>query len=585
MDFAGRRKWLTLLGCVLTSLAMLADMVPYICIWLVIRDLIMVAPDWSRAADVAIYGWVALAFALLGIILYFSGLLLTHLAAFRLASNIQKRGSEHMMCVPLGYFDNHASGFIRRRIDGAAAETHSLAAHHLADISGTVVMFVGVVVILFVFDWRMGLACFAAAVISVIAMCSMMAGKNAALLAEYQTSLDKMSKAGTEYVRGIPVVKVFQQTIYSFKAFKSAIDEYSAKGAHYEGSVCKVPQSINLTILEGVFVLLVPVALLLAPSALEGDFAKFVIDFAFYAIFSAIVSTSLSRVMFASAGFMMAKDSLARINSVLDAPLLTVTSNPQEPRDASVEFQNVTFAYEGADVPAAKGVSFRVEAGSTVALVGPSGGGKTTVASLVPRFWDVQEGCVLVGGVDVRETDPHTLMDHIAFVFQNSRLFKMTIMENVRMSRPEATDEEVMAALSAAQCDDILAKLPDGAQTLVGSKGVYLSGGEQQRVALARAILKDAPIVVLDEATAFADAENEALIQKALGTLMRGRTVIMIAHRLSTVVNADNIVVLDRGEVVESGTHDQLVGAGGLYARMWADYQQAVQWKIGGEVA
>ncbi len=585
LEFADDRKWLTIAGCALTALAMVADMVPYVCIWLVVRDLVMVAPNWSQAGDVAMYGWVALAFALIGIVLYFTGLLLTHLAAFRLASNIQKRGAEHMMRVPLGYFDDHASGLIRRRIDGAAAETHSLVAHNLADIAGTVVMFVGVVVILFVFDWRMGLACFAAAVISVVAMCSMMAGKNANLMTEYQTALDKMSKAGTEYVRGIPVVKVFQQTIYSFKAFKSAIDEYSEKGAYYEGHVCKVPQSINLTVLEGVFALMVPVALLLAPAALEGDFAQFIVDLAFYAIFSAIVSTALSRVMFASAGFMMASDSLSRINSVLDAPLLSVAENPQNPRDASVEFQDVTFTYAGADVPAVKGVSFRVEAGSTVALVGPSGGGKTTVASLVPRFWDAQEGRVLVGGVDVREADPHALMDHIAFVFQNSRLFKMSIMENVRMSRPEASDEEVMAALSAAQCDDILAKMPDGAQTLVGSKGVYLSGGEQQRVALARAILKDAPIVVLDEATAFADAENEALIQKALGTLMHGRTVIMIAHRLSTVIHADSIVVLNRGEIVESGTHDQLVDAGGLYARMWSDYQQAVQWKIGGEVA
>ena len=581
MRYAGGHKWLTVVGCALSAIAMVANMVPYVCIWLVARDLIAVAPDWGQATQIGVYGWAAFGFAVLGIVLYFLGLMCTHLAAFRTASNIRKQGMAHLMNTPLGYFDNHASGLLRRRVDGAAAETETLLAHNLADISGTAVMLVVTIALLFVFDWRMGLSVFVAAVVSVAAMFTMMGGKNRGIMQEYQTALDSLSKAGTEYVRGIPVVKVFQQTVYSFKAFKEAIDHYSERASYYEGHVCRGPQSINLTFTEAAFALLVPVALLLAPGALEsGDFAGFVTNFAFYAVFSAIVSTALAKVMFAASGMMLADDALSRVREVMDAPTLPVTGNPQAPSGNSVEFRGVTFTYDGADVPALEDVSFTVPAGSTVALVGPSGGGKTTAASLIPRFWDVSEGAVLVGGVDVRDMDPHVLMDNVAFVFQNDRLFKASILENVRAARPDATREEALAALAAAQCDDILAKLPDGVDTLVGSDGTHLSGGEQQRIALARAILKDAPIVVLDEATAFADPENEALIQKAFARLTKGRTVIMIAHRLSTIVGADEIVVLDRGHVIEKGTHDALVASGGLYARMWADYQQAATWKI-----
>ena len=405
-------------------------------------------------------------------------------------------------------------------------------------------------------------------------------------MAEYYDALDRARKAGTEYVRGIPVVKVFQQTVYSFRAFKEAIDAYSEKASHYQGVVCKTPQSVNLTATEGAFMFMVPVALLIAPGALaSGDFAGFVTNFAFYAIFSAVLSTALARVMFAAGGLNQAGDALKRINEVLDAPILPVSDAPQEPADNSVAFEHVTFAYAGTERAALDDVSFVVAPGQTVALVGPSGGGKTTAASLIPRFWDVDAGAVRVGGVDVRDMDPHALMDRVAFVFQNTRLFSTTILENVRAARPDATREQVLEALHAAQCDDILAKLPDGVDTRIGSEGTYLSGGEQQRIALARAILKDAPIVVLDEATAFADPENEALIQKAFAHLLQGRTVVMIAHRLSTVVGADRIVVLDEGHVAEEGTNAELVEAGGLYAHMWADYQQAVQWKIQKEVA
>ncbi len=584
LGYAGGHKALTILGCALSVVAMLMGMAPYICIWLVVRDLVAVAPNWEAATSIAAYGWMAFGFAVSGIVIYFLALMCTHLAAFRTASNIRKQGMAHLMNTPLGYFDNNASGLIRNRLDGGAGETETLLAHNLADISGTVAMFVGVIVLMFAFDWRMGIACLLAAVISVVAMLSMMGGKNAGLMAEYQAAQDRMSKAGVEYVRGIPVVKVFQQTVYSFKAFKEAIEAYSEKAGHYQGEVCRVPQTVNLTFTEGAFVFLVPVALVLAPGALEsGDFSGFVVNFAFYAVFSAIISTALAKVMFAASGMMLASTALGRIRQVTDAPVLPEADDPVVPQGNRVEFKNVTFTYDGASQPALDDVSFVVEPGQTVALVGPSGGGKTTAASLIPRFWDVGEGAVEVGGADVRDIDPHVLMDQIAFVFQNNRLFKTSILENVRAARPNASREEVLAALSAAQCDDIIAKLPDGIDTVIGTAGTYLSGGEQQRVALARAILKDAPIVVLDEATAFADPENEALIQKAFAHLMENRTVIMIAHRLSTVVGADKIVVLDSGRVAVQGTHAELVAEGGLYARMWADYNQAVQWRISSE--
>ena len=583
--YAGKYKGLLFSGLFLSAVAMILGMAPYVCIWLVIKELISVAPDWTKATEIGKYGWLAFAFAVGGILVYFAALMCTHLAAFRTASNIRKQGVAHLMKTPLGFFDNNASGLLRNRLDGAASETETLLAHNLADIVGTVAMFIAMLVLMFVFDWRMGAACVLAAIISVVAMFSMMGGKNAKLMQEYQKAQDVMSKAGTEYVRGIPVVKVFQQTVYSFKAFRQAIEDYSAKAERYTDGVCRVPQSVNLTFTEGAFVFLIPVALFLAPSALSsGDFAGFITNFAFYAVFSAIISTALARIMFAASGTMLANTALNRIDTVMKAPVLEIAKNPQKPNGKSVEFKNVSFTYEGAQVPALDRVSFIAESGKTIALVGPSGGGKTTAASLIPRFWDTTEGIVKVGGVDVKQIDPHVLMDNIAFVFQNNRLFKTSIFENVRAAKPEATRKDILLALEAALCMDIVEKLPDGTDTVIGSKGTHLSGGEQQRIALARAILKDAPIVVLDEATAFADPENEVLIQKAFAKLTKGKTVIMIAHRLSTVVGADKIIVLDGGRLVEEGTHEELKNNGGLYAHMWSEYNQAAKWKIQSEV-
>ena len=584
LGYAGGHKNLTILGCILSALSAVLGLAPYLCVWLVARSVLSTWPGLDGAGNLGLWGWMAVWTAVDSILLYFAALMSTHIAAFRTARNIRRAAMTHVLKLPLGFFAGNQSGRLRKLIDDNAGLTEDLLAHKLPDLAATAVTPIAAIVVLFLFDWRMGAACLLAAVISVAAMFSMMGGKNAKLMAEYQAAQDRMTKAGTEYVRGIPVVKIFQQTVYSFKAFQQAIEAYSSKSEYYQDKVCRVPQSLNLTFTEGAFVFLVPVALFLAPSALAGgDFAGFVTNFAFYAVFSAILSTALARIMFASAGMMLASTALGRIDQVMCAPTLKKPPRPQKPQDSRVEFADVSFTYEGASSAALSHVSFTAEPGQTVALVGPSGGGKTTAASLIPRFWDATSGVVKVGGVDVTQIDPHVLMDQIAFVFQNSRLFKTSILENVRAARPEATRAQVEAALMAAQCGDILEKLPQGMDTQIGSAGTYLSGGEQQRVALARAILKDAPIVVLDEATAFADPENEALIQKALSELTRGRTVIMIAHRLSTVVGADQILVLDKGRIVEQGSHSVLSTAGGLYARMWADYNQAVQWKITSE--
>ena len=553
LAYAGDRRCLTYLGMGLSAVSQLLSFGPYVCIWFVARDLIAVAPNWSEAAGIATYGWWAVGFALASIVVYFAGLMCTHLAAFRCASNIRKATSEHLLKLPLGYFDAHATGELRRIVDGCAASTETLLAHMLPDISGAIAMVSGLLVLLVAFDWRLGAACLISVVISIGAMATMMSGRGGEFMKAYMGALVRMNKTGTEYVRGIPVVKVFQQTVHSFKAFHDAIVDYAHMAQGYAGTFCRAPQVANLTALNGIVAFFLPVALLLAPG--EADFARFVANFAFYSIFSAVVPTAMTKLMFVGEASQMSADSLARIRGIMEAKPLAVSPAPKRPAGNSVRFDDVSFTYEGAEGPAVDHVSFDVPAGSTLALVGPSGGGKSTCASLIPRFWDATAGRVLVGGVDVRA------------------------------ACPDATDEEVRAALAAAQCDDIVAKLPQGIDTMLGAGGAYLSGGEVQRVALARAILKDAPIVVLDEATAFADPENEVLIQRAFTRLAEGRTVIMIAHRLSTVVGADQIVVLDQGRVAEIGSHEALLGKGGLYAKMWADYEQAASWKISAAVA
>lgn len=444
LAYAGNYKALTVTGLFLSAVAQVAGMVPFICVWLVVRELISVAPNFSEAHDIIRYGWIAFASATGGILIYFLALMCTHLAAFRTASNIRKQGIAHLMRTSFGFFDSNGSGLLRNKLDNGASETETLLAHNLADISGTAAMFISTVVLMFVFDWKMGAACLLSVVISILMLCTMMGGKNAKLMLIYQGAQDEMAKAGTEYVRGIPVVKVFQQTVYSFRAFKEAIENYSKRAEEYTDGVCRLPQSVNLTVTEGVFIFLIPAALLLAPKALsDGSFAEFLTDFAFYAVFSAIISTALARIMFASSGTLLARTALARIDTVMNAPVLSQCENPKVPLDNSIEFENVTFTYEGSENPALSNVSFKARSGETIALVGESGGGKTTLASLIPRFWDVQTGEVKIGGVNVKKIEQKVLMEKISFVFQNSRLFKTSIFENVRAARPNASREEV----------------------------------------------------------------------------------------------------------------------------------------------
>ena len=561
LGFAGKRRVLAYVGCGLSLLNAVLTVMPLVCVWFVVRDLVSVYPNWAEASSAAMWAVLAVVFAVLGIIVYFGALMASHLAAFRIAANMRKAMVRHVAQIPIGYFSAHSSGEMRRVIDGCAGQTEDLIAHKLPDFVGSFATPVIFFVVAFLFDWRMGLLCLVPIAVSFAAMWWMMGREDEKggrhFMELYQAALMRMSAAATEYVRGIPVVKVFQQTVLSFKAF-------------YE-------VAINST-----FAVLVPAGIALAGVA--PDFPAFLTDFLFYAFFSAMTTTMMSKVMYSSEAVMIAEDALRRMSTIMEvAPIAEVESaKALHPKEASIELSGVSFSYPGSREPALRDVSLSVPAGATVALVGPSGGGKSTLASLVPRFWDADEGSVLVGGADVRRIPAEELMGAVSFVFQDDRLFKRSLADNVRAGRPDASDAEVLAALHAAQCDDIIAKFPDGVSTVVGKAGVYLSGGERQRIALARAILKGAPIVVLDEATAFADPENEALIQAALATLCEDKTVLMIAHRLSTVVNADRIFVIDRGSVVEQGAHEELVAQGGLYARMWRDYRTSATWRIEG---
>lgn len=576
LAFAGGHKKLTFLGCVLSGIAAVLGLVPYVCVWLAAREALAVYPDVSEASGIVRWGWTAVWFAVSNILVYFAALMCTHIAAFRTARNMRHTGVAHILDLPLGFFAGDQSGRLRKIIDDNAALTEDLLAHKLPDLTAAVVTPIAAVVLLFTFDWRMGLLCLLTMVLAFVCMASMMGGKNAGFFHRYQREIEKMSAEAVEYVRGIPVVKVFQQTVYSFKAFYAAIQSYSDLASQYAMS-CRKGQTAFLTCINGGFALLVPAALLLASG---GDGWDVLADFIFYALFAPACGGMINRIMYASESVMEANEAMMKLDQVLEQKPLEETKNPKKPENETVSFEHVTFQYPGTERPALNDVSFTVKEGTVTGLVGPSGGGKSTAASLIPRFWDVGSGHVQIGGVNVRDMDSQELMRHVAFVFQDTKLFKVSLLENIRMSRPAATVEEVKAAAHAAQCDDILAKLPDGLNTVVGTKGVYLSGGEAQRIALARAILKDAPIVVLDEATAFADPENEALIQKAFGELIRGKTVLMIAHRLSTVQHADKILVIDKGAVREQGSHEELLAAGGLYAEMWKDYQKAAAWKV-----
>lgn len=584
-SYAGNYHVLTILGCVLSGISTILSMLPFVCIWLVIRDLIQAfaAGDISLATESTRYAWIAVVFAAASILIYFIALNCTHLAAFRTATNMRKTAIHHIMTLPLGYFSKNASGRLRKIIDDNAGLTEGFLAHQLSDLTGATVMPVAVIILIFLFDWRLGICCLIPMGISVIFLKQMMGGDNAQFMGKYMTALETMNKEAVEYIRGIPVVKVFQQTIYSFKNFHAAIEEYEKFASEY-ALKCRIPLTGFTVTLNGTFVLLIPVVMFIL-SGISGQAAyeNVVLDFLFYSLFTPVCATMMNRIMFASEQLMAAKSAVSRVDEILQEKPLKEPEHPMIPADASIVFSDVSFSYPGTKEKVLDHINFEVPAGKTVAFVGASGSGKSTAASLIPRFYDVQSGSVTIGGVDVRNIEKRELMKRVAFVFQNTRLFKDTLLNNIKAARPDATREEVMKAANEAQCKDIIDRLQDGLDTLVGTGGTYLSGGENQRIALTRAILKDAPIIVLDEATAFADAENEHQIQLAFERLTQNKTVLMIAHRLSTIQDADRILVFKDGQIAERGTHEELLNLNGIYSSMWKDYQTSITWKVGKE--
>ena len=577
MDYAGRRRVLTYLSWVLSAVSALTALVPFIFVWLIVREVIKADGNFTAVqGDLSVYGWCAVGSALISMLVYFAALMCSHVAAFRVAGNMRKRAMRHIGTLPVGFMNSLGSGRVRRIVNESSGATETYLAHQLPDMVGAFATPVGMIVLLFVFDWRLGLLSLIPTVLGFIIMSKMTGKDMARKMKEYQSALENMNNEAVEYVRGVPVVKTFGQTVFSFKRFKGSIDSYHTWVIAYTKSLMW-PMVAFTTAINCVFVPLIIAGLCFTAGGVDGTF---LLNLIFYIIFTPIISVTLMKVMFMSENNMIVFDALQRIDGILAIEPLPEPCAPQKPKDNSVAFENVTFAYEGADRNAIDGITLNVKAGETVALVGPSGGGKTTAAGLVARFWDTASGAVKVGGVNVRDIDRQTLNDTVAYVFQDSRLLKTSILENVRMGRPSATREEVLAALHNAQCDDILAKFPQGVDTVISSKGVYLSGGEQQRIAIARVMLKNAPVLVLDEATAFADPENEAAVQRAFERLAEGRTVIMIAHRLTTVQNADNIYVLKDGKVAESGTHAQLMEQKGIYSDMYKEYQTSISWKV-----
>ena len=579
MDYAGRRRVLTYLSWVLSAVSALTALVPFIFVWLIVREVIEANGNFAAVqGSLSVYGWWAVGSALISMLVYFAALMCSHVAAFRVAGNMRKRAMRHIGALPVGFMNSLGSGRVRRIVNESSGATETYLAHQLPDMVGAFATPVGMIVLLFVFDWRLGLLSLIPTVLGFIIMSKMTGKDMARKMKEYQSALENMNNEAVEYVRGVPVVKTFGQTVFSFKRFKGSIDSYHTWVVAYTKSLMW-PMVAFTTAINCVFVPLIIAGLCFTAGGVDG---AFLLNLIFYIIFTPIISVTLMKVMFMSENNMIVSDALQRIDGILAIKPLPEPSAPQTPKDNSVTFENVTFAYEGADRNAIDGITLDVKAGETVALVGPSGGGKTTAAGLVARFWDTASGAVKVGGVNVKDIDRQTLNDTVAYVFQDSKLLKTSIFENVRMGRPSATREEVLAALHNAQCDDILNKFPHGVDTVIGSKGVYLSGGEQQRIAIARVMLKNAPVLVLDEATAFADPENEAAVQRAFERLANGRTVIMIAHRLTTVQNADKIYVLKDGKIAEEGTHVQLMEKGGLYHNMYDEYRTSIAWKVGG---
>ena len=578
MEYAGGHRVFTYASWVLAALSALVALVPFLYIWMILRDVLAAAPDYAQAVNIPHYGWMAVLYAVLSFLIYICSLLCSHLAAFRVATNLRLAVTGHLAKLPLGFTERYGSGKLRKVIQESTGAAETYLAHQLPDQYSAMATPVGLLVLLFVFDWRLGLLSLAPVLLAFLIMATMTGSRMAEKMRQYGNALAAMSNEAVEYVRGIPVVKTFGQSVFSFKKFKATIDEYEKWVVAYTKEL-RMPMMFYTAAVNGVFAFLIAGGLLLTKS---GVTPEFLLNLLFYIIITPVISLTLTKIMYMSENKMIVADALSRIDSVLTAEPVSVSGQPKHPKDGSVTLTDVHFSYDG-EKDVINGVSMDIQPGQTVALVGPSGGGKSTLASLIVRFFDVGSGSICVGGADVREIPKEELMDTVSFVFQNSRLLKGSILDNVKLGKKDATEEEVLAALKAAQCMDIIEKFPDGIHTVIGTKGVYLSGGEQQRIAIARAVLKNAPILILDEATAFADPDNEAKVQAAFAGLVRGKTVIMIAHRLSTVANADCIYVMQDGKIAEAGTKDALCAKDGLFARMWRDYQSSVQWKVAKE--
>ena len=578
LGYAGGRRVLTYLSWVLSAVSALVALVPFWYIWRILKEVLETAPDFAAAIHIVPWGWRAVGFAVLSVLLYIAGLMCSHLAAFRIATNLRLALTEHIARLPLGQIQVSGSGKLRRTIADTAGAAETFLAHQLPDQYRAMATVAGLLVLLLAFDWRLGLLSLLPVALGFACMSTMTGKSMQEKMTEYQNALADMSNQAVEYVRGIPVVKTFGQTVFSFQKFKDTIDNYQRWTIAYTKQL-RGPMTAYTLAVNSVFVFLIVGGFWLSG---KGVTAALLLDLLFYIIITPVISLTLSKLMLMSENTMLVTDALKRMDAVLNAPALSRPEQPQSPKDSAVVFDHVTFRYDGTK-NALEDISLTIGAGETAALVGPSGGGKSTLASLAARFFDPTSGTVSIGGVNVKDMDPGQLMDTVSFVLQNSRLIKASILDNVRLGRPDASEDQVMAALEQAQCMDIIEKFPQGVHTVIGSQGVYLSGGEMQRIAIARAILKDAPVLILDEATAFADPDNERKVQAALTRLAQGRTVLMIAHRLSTVTGADKIFVLEEGRLVQQGSFVHLSQSPGLFGRMWNEYQQSVAWNVAKE--
>ena len=579
-EYADNSKYLTIASWVLATVSAFIALVPFYYIWRLIKEVIRVSPDFDRAQNLSAYGWCAVGSAVLAMLIYMGGLICSHLAAFHVQATMRSRLMRHIMSLPLGSMDEDGSGKVRKIINESSAATETYLAHQLPDKCVATATPIGLVVLLLVFDWRLGLLSLIPVVLGFAIMSTMMGANMKKKMEEYQNALEEMSSEAVEYVRGIPVVKTFGQSVFSFKRFRDSIKKYEKWTIAYTKDL-RVPMMGLTTAINSVFVILIAATFWLGGVKSGSVDGTFLLNLMFYIIITPIITVTMTKMMYAGENVMIVEDALNRIDGLLEKKPLPQSVNPEKPQDASISFKNVSYRYDGASDDAIHNISLDIKSGEHIAFVGPSGGGKSTLAKLIARFADVNSGFIEIGGVNVKNIKASDLMNTVSFVFQDSKLLKMSIFDNVRMGNKNATREEVIEALHNAQCDDIIEKIPGGIDTVIGSKGTYLSGGETQRIAIARAMLKNAPILILDEATAFADPDNEAKVQAAFSKLSEGKTVIMIAHRLSSVTEVDRIYVLKNGQICQSGTHENLLSQDGLYAHMWKEFNKSVSWKVG----